>query len=673
MPLLKKRPQPGDTGTPSADTESLPESTSHQNLHETRPSSPSTLSPMRGSLETGVAHAGPVDSLQPGMILQGRYAIEHQLGIGGMSTVYRGRDLRFKDVVRSCAIKEMYQFAPDSQTRDLRLKNFEREASLLATLSHPAIPKVYDFFAERSKIYLVMELIAGHDLSATLEIVGGSIEEARVGRWALQICDVLEYLHNQQPDPIIFRDLKPSNIIVTPEDRIVLIDFGIARLFQSAQPKGTIVGTEGYAPPEQYRGVGDVRVDIYALGATLHHLLTGVDPRSETPFTFHERPVRQINPAVSPAMEAVVMQALSYDADDRPASIAEMRALIQAVPGMGAAAPLTSSTVRLGTSAMGAQTRLLWKFETGDEVRSSPAVRDDQLFVGSYDKHMYSLDTRTGTVRWKRVTEGGISSSPAVHAELVVFGSEDGVIYGMDPAKGGLRWSVRTGRAVRSSPRIVDRIVYIGSDDQQVYAIDGLHGRELWQYRTWMPVRSSCAVGNGAVYIGSSDNHVYAIDALNGNMRWKQKTQNGIISTPAFDSGVVFVGSMDASFYALDAEGGYILWRYKTGHYVNASPVVVGTRVIVAGVDGNVYAFDTRSGKLAWKYEAGVQLTSSPRVGDGFVYIGGADGKLYKLDVATGALVWKQLVGGPLVSSPAIANGVVYIGSLDHHVYALEA
>jgi serine/threonine protein kinase len=673
MPLLKKRPQPGETGTPSAETERLPQSASQPDPHATRPALPPAGLTLRGSLDTGMSRVGPVDALPPGTVLQERYVIEHMLGVGGMSTVYRGRDLRFKDVVRSCAIKEMYQFAPDSQTRDLRLKNFDREASLLATLSHPAIPKVYDFFIERSKIYLVMELIPGYDLSAMLEIKGGAIEETRVGHWALQICDVLEYLHTQQPDPLIFRDLKPSNIIVTPEDRIVLIDFGIARLFQADQPKGTIVGTEGYAPPEQYRGVGDVRVDVYALGATLHHLLTGVDPRSETPFTFHERPVRQLNPDVSPAMEAVVMQALSYDVNARPASIAEMRALLQTVPGMGVTAAPSSSRIKPGTATIGTQTRLLWKFETGDEVRSSPAVRDDLLYIGSYDKHLYCLDTKSGAVRWKRATEGGISSSPAASGDLVVVGSEDGVIYGMEPSKGGLRWSVRTGRAVRSSPRIVDRIVYVGSDDQQVYAIDGLHGRQLWQYRTWMPVRSSCAIGNGALYIGSSDNNVYALDALSGNLRWKQKTQNGIISTPAFDSGLVFVGSMDAYFYALDAEGGWVVWRYKTGHYVNASPVVSGTRVIVAGVDGNVYAFETRSGKLAWKYETGVQVTSSPRTSDGFVYVGGTDGKLYKIDVATGALVWKQLLGGPLVSSPAIANGAVYIGSLDHHVYAVEA
>ena len=132
---------------------------------------PSTLSiPGSGTLDTGVAHSGQADTIRRARCFKAAILSKGQLGVGGMSTVYRGRDLRFKDVVRSCAIKEMYQLMPDSQTRVLRLKNFEREASLLATLSHPAIPKVYDFFSEHGKVYLVMELIAGHDLSATLDI-----------------------------------------------------------------------------------------------------------------------------------------------------------------------------------------------------------------------------------------------------------------------------------------------------------------------------------------------------------------------------------------------------------------------------------------------------------------------------------------------------------------------
>src|SRR5512145_261572 len=230
-------------------------------------------------------------AMQPGVVLQGRYVIEGVLGIGGMSVVYRGRDLRFKDVVRPCAIKEMFQSAPDSNACLLNLKNFERESGLLATLQHPAIPKVYDFFEENGRIYLILELVTGKDLETLLDDAGDPLPEDRVARLAIQICDVLSYLHNHEPEPIVFRDMKPSNIMLTPEERVVLIDFGIARNLARGDRKGTMIGTEGYSPPEQYRGLAAPQGDLYALGATMHHLLTASDPRIETPFTFNERPL----------------------------------------------------------------------------------------------------------------------------------------------------------------------------------------------------------------------------------------------------------------------------------------------------------------------------------------------------------------------------------------------
>lgn len=618
-----------------------------------------------------------LQTLPSGTVLQGRYAVETVLGVGGMSLVYRGRDLRFKDVVRTCAIKEMYQSAPDSHTRLLTLKNFERESGLLATLSHTAIPKVYDFFEENDRIYLIMELIPGRDLEATLDQIKEPIGEQRAGSWALQICDVLHYLHSHTPEPIIFRDMKPSNVIVTPEDRIVMIDFGIARIFEQNQRKGTMIGTEGYAPPEQYRGIADPRGDVYALGATLHHLLTNVDPRTETPFTFHERPIRQINPQVSAEMEAIVMQALEYDPTQRPQTAAEFKSLLLSVPSLrgtsaNVAAPVAAPAINVRTGK-GTATELVWRFACEDEVRSSPHVRDGMVYVGSYDTNLYALDAMSGEFRWKRATLGGVSSSPATWSDLVIVGSEDGQVYALDARKGNVKWTFRTGRAVRSSPRIEDRIIYIGSDDQHVYAIDGQNGRQLWKYRAWMPVRSSCGIGQGMVAVGSSDGHVYGLDAFNGGLRWKHRAQQGVISSPAISDGLVFVGSMDNTLYALDGEGGWPVWRFKTGHYVNASPVVVGTRVFVGSVDGSFYALEAKTGKLHWKYESGTQITSSARVVDGKVYFGGVDGKIYCLDASSGALIWQYQTEGAVVSSPAVANNIVYIGSLDHHVYALKA
>ena len=262
-------------------------------------------------------------------ILQGRYDIEQVIGIGGMSTVYKARDLRFNTVARFCAIKEMPDTAPDPRTGQLRLAVFEREASLLATLSHPGITKIYDFFPSHGRVYLVLEYIDGKDLETQLDLRKAPMQEDEVVKWAVQICDVLEYLHGHHPQPIVFRDMKPSNIIVAPDGKVTLIDFGIAKVFQSDK-RGTMIGTEGYAPPEQYRGLSEPRGDIYALGATMHHLLTNFDPRTQTPFTFQERPIRNYNSRVSEYIKSVVLRAVEYDIDRRwPSALAFRQALLQ--------------------------------------------------------------------------------------------------------------------------------------------------------------------------------------------------------------------------------------------------------------------------------------------------------------------------------------------------------
>ena len=623
----------------------------------------------------GPAKPAPAPTMQPGVVLQGRYAIEGTLGAGGMSVVYRGRDLRFKDVVRPCAIKEMYQSAPDSNTRLLNLKNFERESSLLATLHHPAIPKVYDFFEENGRFYLILELVPGRDLETVLDEAGGALAEEQVARWAAQVCEVLAYLHNHSPEPVVFRDLKPSNVMVTPEDRIVLIDFGIARNLNRGDRKGTMIGTEGYSPPEQYRGLAEPRGDLYALGATMHHLLTASDPRLETPFTFHERPLRQLNPAVSPELDAVVARALEYDVAARWSSAEEMKQALLQIPAL--AGTLPGVTIRPGAAAAArpraSSTELLWSFKCEDEVRSSPCIASGMLFVGCYDTNLYALDAGRGEFRWKYATEGGISSSPAVWQDLVIVGSEDGAVYALDIRRGNLRWTFRTSKPVRSSPRVDDRVVFVGSDDQHFYALDGLRGTMIWKYRSWMPIRSSACVGGGAVFVGGSDGHVYSFDMRNGGLRWKQKTQQPVISSPAYSEGLVIAGSMDGNVYALDGEGGWPAWRFRTSHYVNSSPCIVGTRAFVGGVDGTMYALETKSGRLSWKYDTGSQITSSPRSDGGRIYFGAVDGFVYCLDAGTGALIWKFQTNGPVVSSAAINDGVIYIGSMDHQVYALRA
>jgi Tol biopolymer transport system component len=265
--------------------------------------------------------------LAAGDTLQGRYTIVRFLGGGGMSRVYLAEDNRLR--TRQWAVKELRvdPAAPPADVQEMA-QQFEQEAMLLAGLHHPNLPAVGDFFQQGGAMFLVMDYVEGETLEQFMVRYPQGVPEGIALAYADQVCAALEYLHNQ-PQPIIFRDLKPGNIMLMAGGQIKLIDFGIARLFKPTSQTDTLrMGTVGYAPPEQYRGRGqtDARSDVYGLGATLHHLLTGRDPTQEPPFSFP--PLRQLAPAVNPTTEAAVMRALAYESGQRWQTIADMRAAL---------------------------------------------------------------------------------------------------------------------------------------------------------------------------------------------------------------------------------------------------------------------------------------------------------------------------------------------------------
>ncbi|MDQ3323470.1 MAG: FHA domain-containing serine/threonine-protein kinase, partial [Acidobacteriota bacterium] len=219
----------------------------------------------------------------------------------------------------------------EDEQQEKAIADFKRESVLLTSLEHHSIPTIYDYFfdEDEGRFYLVMKYISGGDLSLRLRAAPeGRIDEKSVTEWALQIADVLDYLHNRQP-PIVYRDLKPANIMVDGNSgRAMLIDFGIARWVNKEEKGVTAVGTMGYAPPELFSGNVEPRSDIYSLGSTMFHLLTGADPQSNPLLIFdfqkHPRP-RQINPQLSDQIEKILMRAVEYSADKRFESAAELR------------------------------------------------------------------------------------------------------------------------------------------------------------------------------------------------------------------------------------------------------------------------------------------------------------------------------------------------------------
>jgi serine/threonine protein kinase len=277
--------------------------------------------------------------LQPGTILRERYTIAGLIGAGGMGAVYLADDDRLTG--RQCAIKETlpHPTLNEAATQATR-RQFHQEASILARLDHPGLPKVSDYFTEGERDYLVMDFVPGQNL---LEIVtdadrnGHFLDEATALNWVDQLCDTLSYLHSRQP-VVLHRDVKPANIKLTPDNRVKLVDFGLVKPLDPDDPS-TLTGLQGagslpYAPLEQYvdhLGHTDARTDLYALGATVYHLLTGRIPVSaQERFLLPESLAQpdEINPQISPGVAQAILMAMAPHPKDRPPSVVHWQQIL---------------------------------------------------------------------------------------------------------------------------------------------------------------------------------------------------------------------------------------------------------------------------------------------------------------------------------------------------------
>ncbi len=590
--------------------------------------------------------------------------------MGGMGAVYRARDKNFK-AIRLVAVKEMISQVTDPIIRKNIFQIFEREANILATLRHPAIPRIYDYFTKGERAYLVLEFIHGKNLEQVLAETQGFLPEEQVLGWAVELCDVLEYLHSHKPEPVIFRDIKPSNIMSTLQNHIALVDFGIAKVFESGQ-KNTMVGTQGYSPPDQYRGEATPKVDVYALGATLHHLITLRDPQLEAPFSFAERVIGEINPNISKEFAAVIERALEYKPEDRYEGAADMKeALINVARKTGTLLHLNiPAATQAATRGVGVKP--LWVFACEDELRGAPSYHDGSLYIGCYDNNLYALDAANGAFKWKYPTDGGIPGKPAIFEGNIYFGSEDKRLHVISTRSGKVVWTYYTEGPVRSSPRIAEGHVFVGSDDGHLHAVSVNSGRLAWKTEPGAPVRSTPFVSNEYVYFGSESGDFTCVD-FRGDPRWRFKAKRAITSSPLVNDGVVYFGSMDSAFYALDAQSGWVVWRFRLGKGSISTPAVHQNLVYTGAADHIIYCIDMRSAKEMWRYTTDHQVTGSPIVHRDALYCGSVDGSLYCLDAASGRLRWRFQTEAPITGTPVAHEDMVFIGSTDKKVYAFLA
>ncbi|MHA1840314.1 MAG: beta-alanine-activating enzyme beta-propeller domain-containing protein [Candidatus Ranarchaeia archaeon] len=270
-------------------------------------------------------------------------------------------------------------------------------------------------------------------------------------------------------------------------------------------------------------------------------------------------------------------------------------------------------------------------------------------------------------------------SSPAVSNGRVYIGSNDGGVYCLNGVTGALLWHYSTGSDVPSSPTVFNERVYIGSYDSKIYCFNASTGAILWTYTTGGLILSSPAIMDGKVYVGSYDHNIYCLNASNGELLWSYEMDGAVYSSPSVSGQRVYVGSKGRYVYCLNASTGILIWKHDVGYPILSSPAVYGGMIYIgSGEDRHmehqkrdIYCLNASTGTLIWNFTTGSFVESSPAVASGNLYVGSNDGKIYCFNASTGSKLWSYSTGGRVYSSPAIVNGTLYVGSEDKKIYAI--
>src|SRR6266487_446045 len=406
--------------------------------------------------------------------LKQRYLVLGQIGQGGFGAVYKAADVQFGD--RLLAIKEMSQSGSGEEDGQ-EVEQFKREAMLLAGLMHPNLPRIYDSFTEGGRWYLVMDFIEGETLEDYLEhSSGGRLPLTEVLAIGLQLCKVLDYLHTRQP-PIIFRDLKPSNVMRTSDGQLYLIDFGIARHFKPGQAKDTIAfGSPGYAAPEQYgKAQTTSSADIYSLGALLHQMLTGIDP-SITPFCFEPLHAHGYTDDLE-ELEKLLQQMVEINARKRLAHARDVKEQLQ----------LISKGIDAQTGLQDAQKL------PGGRVQSAATIGEVQ---SAYSRHTNEVTSVAWSPDGTRLVAGDRDNT--VHIWNALSGDKLAI---HDDFKGQLRWR----NAIAWSRAGIHIVLYAENDEKPELLWDKESGERIFIYYerrkkvgtvAWSPDNQYLALGN---------------------------------------------------------------------------------------------------------------------------------------------------------------------------------
>jgi len=340
--------------------------------------------------------------------------------------------------------------------------------------------------------------------------------------------------------------------------------------------------------------------------------------------------------------------------------------------------------------------RLVWKFKTDGQIKSSPAIDDGLVFVGSSDANIYGIDLENGRQVWQYRTSDAVEASPCMVEGSVFVGSSDNFLYALDAKTGKLRWKYETGGQILGAanwtqspdpPKAGRTWILVGSYDNKLHCVDSANGKVIWTYETdsyinGLPAIDKFEIRNskfeipakgGVAVFGGCDAMIHVVSLADGSKVTQIDTGSFIAASAAFYEGRVYVGNYDGVFISADIASGEIVWKYKSGDASFFSSAAVGENiVVVGGRDKRVHCLGRDDGKLLWTFQTLGEVDSSPVICGDKIIVGSKDGRIYMIRLSDGSQVWSYEIGQAITSSPAVSNGVVVVGSDDGYVYAFQ-
>jgi outer membrane protein assembly factor BamB len=318
-----------------------------------------------------------------------------------------------------------------------------------------------------------------------------------------------------------------------------------------------------------------------------------------------------------------------------------------------------------------------WKFATNDEIKSSPAIDEGIVFIGSVDSNVYSIDLENGNQVWAYKTNGAVEATACVVEGLVFIGSSDSFLYALDAKTGLLKWKYETGGKILGSANWIrcddgeDILIIVGSYDNKLHCLSSSDGKVVWTYETDSYVNGTAAVENNKIAFGGCDGMIHIVSAKDGSEIKRIDAGAYIAGSATILDGHAYVGNYDNVFMKADIKSGQVLWKYtESDSPYYSSPAVTDGVVVFGGRDNRVHCLETDNGKKIWTFQTLGEVDSSPVICGDKIVVGCEDGRLYMLKLLDGSKIWSFETGQAISSSPAVVDDTVVIGCDDGYVYA---